>query len=153
MILGLIPYSFLTYMNRVPSRHTYLPSAGLALLVGAAMVALWDRIGGRLVLAIGAVILMVNVGILWKKKVPQFEARALPTDMLINAVQRAEGPIHIRCFPYIPLVAVSTARAFGGNVVYEPGSDPAKGGRCMEFWYKDAAGNVRNVFVPPARLP
>jgi len=26
-------------------------------------------------------------------------------------------------------------------------------GRCMSFWYKDAIGNVREVFVPPARLP
>jgi hypothetical protein len=34
MTLGLLHYSFLTYMTRVPSRHTYLAAAGLALLVG-----------------------------------------------------------------------------------------------------------------------
>ena len=153
MILGLIPYSFLTYLDRVPSRHTYLPSVGLAWLVAAAMVTVWDRLGGRLVLALGAIVLMVNVTILWRKKAEQYRTRALPTDMLINAVRRAEGPIHIRCYPYIPLVAESAAREFGGSVVFEPDAGQKSSGRCMNFWYKDAAGNVRGVYVPPARLP
>lgn len=153
MVLGLIPYSFLTYMNRVPSRHTYLPSVGLALIVAAAMVCVWDRLGGRLVLAIGAIILMVNVTILWRKKAEQYRTRAYPTDMLINAVRHSDGPIHIRCFPYIPLVAESAAREFGGMVVFEPDPKQKSSGRCMDYWYKDAIGNVREVFVPPARLP
>jgi hypothetical protein len=153
MTLGLIPYSFLTYMNRVPSRHTYLPSVGLALIFAAAMVCVWDRFGGRLVLAIAAIVLMANVGILWRKKAEQYKTRALPTDMLINAVRHADGPIHIRCFPYIPLVADSAAREFGGMVVFEPDEKQKSNGRCMSFWYKDAIGSVREVFVPPARLP
>jgi hypothetical protein len=153
MTLALIPYSFLTYMNRVPSRHTYLPSVGLAWLVAAALVCVWDRLGGKLVLAIGAIILMVNVTILWKKKAEQYRTRALPTDMLINAVRHSGGPIHIRCYPYIPLVAESAAREFGGTVVFEPEANQKTNGRCMNFWYRDAIGNVREVFVPPARLP
>jgi len=155
MILGLIPYSFLTYLNRVPSRLTYLASVGLSLLVAAAMVAVWDRLGGRLVLAIGAIILMVNVTILWRKKAEQYRTRSLPTDLLIDAVRHAEGPIHIRCYPYIPLVAESAAMEFGGMVLFEPGDDVKQksNGRCMNFWYKDGIGNVREVFVPPARLP
>ena len=153
IILGLIPYSFLTYMNRVPSRHTYLASAGLALIVAAAMVSVWERLGGRLVLTIGAIILMVNVSILWRRKAEQYRTRALPTDILINAVRHAGGPIHIRCYPYIPLVAESAAREFGGTVVFEPGEKQKNSGRCLNFWYKDAIGNVREVFVPPARLP
>lgn len=154
MILGLIPYSFLTYLDRVPSRHTYLPSVGLALIVAAAMVCVWDRLGGKAVLAIAAIVLMVNVAILWRKKADQYRARALPTDMLINAVRHASGPIHIRCFPYIPIVAESAAKEFGGSVILEPGDTKEKyGARCMNFWYKDAIGNVREVFVPPARLP
>jgi hypothetical protein len=153
MLVSLIPYSFLTYMNRVPSRQTYLPSAGLALLVAAAMACLWERLGGRVVMVIGAMILMVNFTILWKKKAEQYRARGLPTDMLINAVRRADGPIHIRCYPYIPLVAVSAAREFGGSVVFEPEAQQKNQGRCLNFWYKDVGGSVREVFVPPARLP
>ena len=153
MAVALIPYSFLTYMNRVPSRHTYLPSLGLALIVAAAMACVWDRLGGRIVLAIAAIVLMVNVTILWRKKADQYRTRALPTDMLINAVRHANGPIHIRCFPYIPLVAESAVREFGGTVVFESDAGQKTSGRCMNFWYKDAIGNVREVFVPPARLP
>jgi hypothetical protein len=37
MLVSLIPYSFLAYMNRVPSRLTYLASVGLSLLVAAAI--------------------------------------------------------------------------------------------------------------------
>jgi hypothetical protein len=154
IVLGLVPYSFLTYMNRVPSRQTYLASVGLSLLVGAAMVCVWERLGGKLVLAIAAIILMVNVTVLWRKKAEQYRTRSLPTDMLINAVRHADGPIHIRCYPYIPLVAESAAREFGGMVVFEPQENkPKDNGRCMNFWYKDAVGSVREVFVPPARLP
>ena len=155
MILSLLPYSFLTYMNRVPSRQTYLASVGLAWLVAAAMVTVWERLGGKLVLAIAAIILMVNVSILWRKKAEQYRTRSLPTDMLINAVRHADGPIHIRCYPYIPLVAESAAREFGGIVVFEPEGNvkPKADSRCMNFWYKDAIGNVREVFVPSARLP
>jgi hypothetical protein len=153
MAVSLIPYCFLTYMNRVPSRHTYLPSVGLALLVAGALMFVWDRFGGRLVLAIGTIILMVNVAILWRKKAEQYRTRALPTDMLINAVRHSDGPVHIRCYPYIPLVAESAAREFGGTVVFEPGEKQKSSGRCMNFWYKDPIGNVREVFVPPARLP
>jgi hypothetical protein len=106
-------------------------------------------------LAIAAIILMVNVSILWRKKAEQYRTRSLPTDMLINAVRHADGPIHMRCFPYIPLVAESAAREFGGIVVFEPDESAKQksNGRCMSFWYKDAIGNVREVFVPPARLP
>ena len=34
MGLALVPYSFLTYSTQIPSRQTYLASAGLALLAG-----------------------------------------------------------------------------------------------------------------------
>ena len=155
MVLSLIPYSFLTYMNRVPSRQTYLASVGLSFLVAAAMVFVWERLGGRLVLAIAAIIFIVNVAILWRKKAEQYRTRSLPTDLLINAVRHADGPIHIRCYPYIPLVAESAAREFGGMVVYEPEENTKQktDGRCLEFWYKDAVGSVREVFIPPARLP
>jgi hypothetical protein len=153
MLLGLLPYSFLTYLDRVPSRHTYLPSVGLAWLVAAAMVCVWDRLGGRCVLVIAALILMTNVTILWRKKADQYRTRALPTDMLINSVQHADGPVHITCFPYIPLVAESAAREFGGMVVFEKDDQQKSNGRCLNYWYKDALGSVQRVFVPSARLP
>src|SRR5262245_33315799 len=38
MGIGFIPYMFVDYMHRVPSRHTYLASAGLGWLMGATIV-------------------------------------------------------------------------------------------------------------------
>src|SRR6266508_2699093 len=37
MGIGFIPYMFVDYMHRIPSRHTYLASAGLGWLMGAAI--------------------------------------------------------------------------------------------------------------------
>jgi len=76
MILGLLPYSFLTYMLQVPSRHTYVASAGLALLAGTAAYRLSlenrPKLLGTLVIAA----LIVNIEIVWVKKMSQFlEAR------------------------------------------------------------------------------
>src|SRR5262249_43785189 len=38
--VALLPYSFLTYMSRFPSRHTYLASVGLALIAAGGFMAL-----------------------------------------------------------------------------------------------------------------
>jgi hypothetical protein len=45
IVVTFLPYSFLTYMPRVPSRHTYLASAGLSLVVAAALLAFRARAG------------------------------------------------------------------------------------------------------------
>ena len=39
VVITFLPYAFLTYMPRVPSRHTYFASAGLALVVAAGILA------------------------------------------------------------------------------------------------------------------
>ncbi|MEO8371666.1 MAG: hypothetical protein ABI806_20935, partial [Candidatus Solibacter sp.] len=50
MAVTLLPYSFLTYMPRVPSRHTYMASVGLSFIVAAGMLAFrqyarrWNRV-------------------------------------------------------------------------------------------------------------
>lgn len=76
--IALLPYSFLTYSTQIPSRQTYLASAGLAALFGLAMAHLSAE-GGRerriaAVLAIAA--LAHNMGYLWIRKRAQFIARA-----------------------------------------------------------------------------
>lgn len=98
MALGLVPYIFLTYSTAIPSRQTYLASAGLAWLVGLAMAQLW-RQHRRWVAAIVAVVLLHNVGILWLRKRAQFLARAEPTERLIALARQTSGPIWIQCFP------------------------------------------------------
>ena len=101
--ITLLPYSFLTYMLRVPSRHTYLANLGLAWLVAAAALELRERWGASRRWAAPAVATLIvahNVGYLWIKKRPQFLERAAPTEKLVELARRVEGPIYVHCFPY-----------------------------------------------------
>jgi len=100
--LTLLPYCFLTYMPRIPSRHTYLASAGLGLVIAAAFLALSERVGRRrwIPAAVAAVIVVHQAGYIAFVKHPQFVERAQPTEILLQYARRAKGPIHIHCFPY-----------------------------------------------------
>jgi hypothetical protein len=98
--IALLPYSFLTYMRFVPSRHTYLAGLGLSWIVGAAFWALYARLN-RYQRPIGAVVLAgvlaVNIGTLWTRKRRQFLERAAPTEALVELVRRTPGLIYMRC--------------------------------------------------------
>jgi hypothetical protein len=98
MALTLLPYSFLTYMTRVPSRHTYWASAGLAVLVGAAFLRVAAR--PRIAVAVGLVLIAHNTGYLWTRKQRQFLERAEPTQALLRHVETNKGPVLVECFPY-----------------------------------------------------
>ncbi len=118
MAVGLLPYVFLTYMHRVPSRHTYIASLGLALVVGAAL----RQAKAPAVLAL---VVALNVGYLWIRKRPQFLERAAPTESLIAAARKAPGPVYVRCFPLAPITAEAAARLGAGKRVVwtrEPGA-------------------------------
>ncbi|MFN2492298.1 MAG: hypothetical protein ABR501_05365 [Pyrinomonadaceae bacterium] len=100
--ISFVPYIFVSYVHRVPSRQTYLASAGLALLVGAALVALRDRINPARVwmsVLLVAIVLFHNVTYLWTRKHKQFLKRAEPTEQLIAFTRNHNGVIYVRCFP------------------------------------------------------
>jgi len=99
---ALLPYSFLTYSTQIPSRQTYLASAGLAVLVGLGAEALGSR---RLTASVLAAIVAVNLGILWTRKRAQFLERAAPTEQLIRLARETQGPIWVQCFPRNRLIA------------------------------------------------
>jgi hypothetical protein len=102
MGISFIPYMFVDYMHRIPSRQTYLASAGLALLMGAAIVSMTERYGKHYrwgVRAVLVIILFHNVGYLWTKKRQQFLERAQPTEQLLSFAKRVDGPIYMKCFP------------------------------------------------------
>jgi len=114
--IGLLPYIFLTYSTRIPSRQYYLASAGLALVVGAAMAGLAElRTRRSVIAAVCAVVLAENVGYLWIKKRRQFLERAEPTQELIAFAKKAAGPVVIRCFPRVPLIAKEAAHLGAGR--------------------------------------
>jgi hypothetical protein len=99
----LLPYCFLTYMPRVPSRHTYLASVGLAWIVAAGFLTLkerWNNSKPWVLSALLAVVLIHNCIYLWTRKHQQFVLRAAPTEALIDFARRMSGPIYVKCFPY-----------------------------------------------------
>ena len=65
--IALLPYSFLTYSTQIPSRQTYLASAGLAALFGFAMARLWQEGGQtrKIAAVLALVALLHNVGYIW----------------------------------------------------------------------------------------
>jgi hypothetical protein len=104
ILFTFLPYVFLTYMPRVPSRHTYWPSVGLAFIVGAAFIQGLPRLADRKVVLAGVAAAMIahNCGYLWTKKLGQYQERARPTEELLAFSRNNPGPIRVRCFPYGP---------------------------------------------------
>ncbi len=111
MGIALIPYSFNTYSTQIPSRHTYLASAGLAMLVGLALAGIVEELRWRRawVTALVAIVLIYNVGWLWMKKRPQFLQRGEPSEHLIRFAREHPGPIWIACYPHNERMAAEEA--------------------------------------------
>lgn len=108
IVVTFLPYSFLTYMPHVPSRHTYLASVGLSWLVAAGFLAVRNRLAAwrRWAPAVLALLVLVhNCGYLWTRKQRQYRERAAPTEALVEFAARTERPVEVRCFPYSPILA------------------------------------------------
>lgn len=103
MALTLLPYSFLTYMPRVPSRHTYLASAAIGMIVAAGGISFAERIRSRARWApalVACLVLVHECGYLWTRKYAQFVERAAPTEELIRYARSASGSLRVYHFPY-----------------------------------------------------
>jgi hypothetical protein len=117
--IALAPYSFLTYSRQIPSRQTYLASAGVAMLVGLAFCYFRWRPkpafrAAALTIVIAAM-LISNDGYIWTRKRAQFIARAAPTEALIRVARQAHGPIWVRCFPRAPYIAEEAVELGAGR--------------------------------------
>jgi hypothetical protein len=102
ILIALLPYSFLTYMPRVPSRHQYLAAVGSSLILALAAVTLQERIGKRWIIGLFALLIGVHhVSYLWAAKYSQFRERAEPIEALLQYMRREQKrPVVIRCFPF-----------------------------------------------------
>ena len=131
-VIAFLPYAFLTYSAAIPSRQTYLASAGLALLFGAAAARFGEMRGERALHWLLAIVLLHNCGMLWGRKRGQFLDRAEPTARIIELARQTHGDIWVRCFPRAPIVADSAvalgAPEFEGKLIWEqvldPGAEP-----------------------------
>lgn len=128
----LLPYSFLTYMPFVPSRHTYFASVGLALVVAAAWLSFQDRFRARpwALWVLSGVLLVHHCGYLWTRKQQQYVERAQPTETVVQCVRGLRGPVYIRCFPYdISVAQFAIEMRVGGNIQAVPAAAGAPTGR------------------------
>ena len=106
--ITLAPYAFVAYQPRVPSRHLYLASVGLALLIATALQFFQNR--HRVMAAFIAVYLVFNTSYVWFYKQQQFLDRANVTEDLIHETralvdQSGVHPIQVSCFPLAPEIA------------------------------------------------
>ncbi len=116
MTVTLLPYSFLTYQPHVPSRHSYLASAGLAIVVAAGLLAFRERFPGRSAVAAVAIVMAAHdCAYLWTRKHAQFVERAAPTERLIDFARHRIGPIYAECFPYSAEIAESAIAVMVGH--------------------------------------
>jgi hypothetical protein len=146
-IIGLLPYSFLTYMPRVPSRHTYLASAGVAWLVAGAFIAFRKHkvVQNRrwLVPALAVVIVAHQCGYLWLVIHRRYVLRAEPTETLLKIAQHQPEEIYASCFPYSPVVAdyaLMTVFPAGARPRFRFGPHDAKNPLAQDFCNQLAEG-------------
>jgi hypothetical protein len=113
IVLSFLPYGFLTYMHRIPSRQTYLASLGLAWIIAAGFWALQSRLRfyrSVVVATVVALLLASNIGYLWTRKRQQFADRAAPVEALIALARKTGGPIYMRSYPDPQMVYESALR-------------------------------------------
>jgi hypothetical protein len=138
--IALVPYSFLIYSTHIPSRQTYLASAGLALLFGLAAASareVWPQ-RRRALATVLTVVLAHNVVYLWTKKQAQFEERAAPTDELIALARRTRAPIYVECFPLPSLVAEEAVRLGADRQPETLVWNPARAADAVRFCWREA---------------
>jgi hypothetical protein len=142
MGIGFIPYMFVDYMHRIPSRQTYLASAGLGWLMGAAIVMMKERYGKNNKWMVTAVLLLIlshNVVYLWTKKREHFLIRAEPTERLLSLARSVDGPIFVKCFPLAPIHAEAALELIlnksAGALIWSE-EDAGKNPPAVTFCYK-----------------
>jgi hypothetical protein len=143
MILGIVPYGFLVYMPHISSRHTYLASAGLSLLAGAAAVRVLEDGRRRLLVILCAAALVSNVEILWVKKIRQFRERAEPSELLKQIARQARGPVYVNCTPLYDFIAQAVLSNEGKQAVFRGHATQEE--HCFVVEYTDTAGNLVRI--------
>jgi hypothetical protein len=143
--VSIIPYSFLTYLDHIPSRNTYLPSVGVAGLVGI-FFALFTETARRArksaVMAMFAAILVANGVYIWVKKEPQFRERAAPTRELLAALKEsppsdASEMIYVCGFPLHEWIGQTAVEGFtqwkASQVVFQQECKDSVAGQLLQW--------------------
>jgi hypothetical protein len=102
IVAALLPYSFLTYMGTVPSRHHYLAAVGYSLITALALQGLLDRTRNlRLVAVLLLVIGLHHSSYLWTSKYRHFEKRSEPIEAFMRFLRdEPRRPVFVYCSDY-----------------------------------------------------
>jgi cbb3-type cytochrome oxidase subunit 3 len=104
IVICLLPYSFLSYMPRVPSRHVYLAMVGRSLILAVALAAVWRY--RRVTAMVAALFVVTNSAYIAFFKRSQFVARANVTEKLVQEASKLHGEAYeVECFPHAPELA------------------------------------------------
>ncbi len=106
--IALAPYSFVTYQPRVPSRHVYLASLGVAIVLAITFQHLYSR--RRAAVGLVVAYMAFNTGYIWFYKHDQFVERGEVTEQLIRdakmiTTRNGLQPLQVSCFPLAPELA------------------------------------------------
>lgn len=117
MFGALLPYSFLTYMTTVPSRHHYLAAVGCSLVIALAMVRLSERRAFSRVIPLCFMIIGLHHALyLWTAKYRQFEKRSEPIEAFMGFLDKEpRRPVLIHCSDYLFLEAQRAAHLRRGE--------------------------------------
>jgi hypothetical protein len=137
--LSVLPFSFLTYSNYIPSRNMYFPSIGVSALIGILFATVYARSGSAVARRACVFLLLGSLGWnvynIWRKHAPEYARRAAPTTQLIGALReletQAQGkelPVFRVCqFPLHPSIGVEVVRFFTSvmpdNVIFSDDCD------------------------------
>lgn len=144
IVVCLFPNCFLSYMNRVPSRHTYLASVGLAMLVGVAANRLSKSRKPKLLILFATLALLINIEIIWVKKTSQFRERAEPSELLRQAAKQSAGPVEIDCTNLEQIVAAAAVESRGKQATF-PNGIMQSTQHCFVISYRDQSGELVKV--------
>ncbi len=145
MLVGLLPFSFLTYMHQIPSRLTYIATAGLAWLVGAAAQRLLEERQTAVFAMIAFAVVAVNLEITWVKKMAQFRERAEASERLRQAGAQASGPVAVHCIGLPDFVAVEVLKSVGATGTFDRSAGAAADEACLSLDYRNRAGAMISV--------
>lgn len=140
--LALLPYSFLTYQGHVTSRHTYLASVAMCLLLGILLARY-----SRPLLRWGFLLVFIagNGAYLWLAKDPQMERRAAPTRELLLVLEGMDvQPVVLPDFPLNPWIARLAAGSLEGWTGRELRFADAPCPACPRLEWEDGSYSVHS---------
>jgi hypothetical protein len=104
IVICLAPYSLLSYMPRVPSRHVYLASLGRAFMLAVALGLVWRY--RRVTIGLCGLFVLYNIAYVSFPKHEQFLRRAQVTEAVVEAAGALDARSYsVSCFPHDPQLA------------------------------------------------